>query len=104
MKKTPLIFCSLIFLLASCNEEREVKDLDRSHSVEVKLSTQRLNDQYTLLVTNENIYKDSRLVKTISRVDTVPSLPDSLQYMVDDEGYERMALIPKEYEFFVTVK
>ena len=105
MKHLMLMLCSGLLLLASCDEGGgEVKDLDKTHSVEVKLSTKRLDDQNTLLITIENVYKDNRIIKTITRVDTVPSLSDSLQYMQDDEGYEKMALIPKEYEFFVTVK
>jgi len=43
-------------------------------------------------------------VKSILRSDTIPALGDSLQNVEEDNGYEHAVMIPKEYEFFVTVK
>jgi len=95
----------LVICIVSCSEkEPGISGLNKAHSIEVSLATKKLNDTAEVLITQQNVYVKGRLVKSILRSDTIPALGDSLQNVEEDNGYEHAVMIPKEYEFFVTVK
>jgi hypothetical protein len=100
------IFLSVFMIMgfASCSDkEPAVSALNKEHSIEVTLETKQLNSTSVLLITRQNVYVKGSMVKSILRTDTIPSLGDSLQTIESGDTQTRTA-IPKEYEFFVTVK
>ena len=100
-----VFFCALLTLgaIACSDKEPAVSSLNKEHSIEVTLETKKLNSSSMLLVTRENVYVKGNLVKTILKTDTIPALGDSIQSVSLGDSETRTA-IPKEYEFFVTVK
>lgn len=99
-----LLVLVLVIGFASCSDkEPAVTSLKKNHSIEVTFETKALNDTAVLMITHQNVYLKGNLVKTINRTDTLPAPGDSLQ-RVEVDGMERVVNIPKEYEFFVTVK
>ncbi|MDP4210292.1 MAG: hypothetical protein Q8928_15880 [Bacteroidota bacterium] len=90
--------------IASCSpKEPADSSLHKNHSVEVTYQTKKLNDSLVLLIRNEHVYLEEKLIKSFSRTDTLPAPGDTTQWVEDEVG-ERWAKLPKEYEFFVTVK
>lgn len=98
-----IIVLLIVVLTSSDDKDPVVKNLDKTHSIAVTYETKSLSDSSILLITHQNVYVKGKLIKAISRMDTLPALGDSLQ-TVDDNETERMVRIPKEYEFFVTIK
>jgi len=56
-----------------------------------------------LLLTHQNVYIKGNLIKTLVKRDTLPALGDSIQ-TIEEDGNDKTVRLPKEYEFFVTVK
>jgi hypothetical protein len=98
-----IIVILLVILLSNDDKEPAVKNLDKTHAIAVTYETKPLSDSTVLLIENQNIYVKGKLIKSIARMDTLPALGDSLQTVEEDES-QTMARIPKEYEFFVTIK
>ena len=86
------------------DKEPAVKNLDKTHAIAVTYETKQLSDSTVLLIENQNIYVKGKLIKSIARMDTLPALGDSIQAVEDNDDSQTMARIPKEYEFFVTIK
>ncbi len=92
------------FLIASCSDkEPAIAGLQKNHSIEVSLETKKLGDTAVLLITTQNVYLKGKLVKTILKTDTLPSPGDTIQTVEKDDSMQTLR-VPKEYEFFVTVK
>ena len=104
-KMRKLIFSAFMIMgFTSCSDkEPAVSALNKEHSIEVTLETRQLNNSSVLLVTRQNVYVKGNMVKSILRTDTIPALGDSLQ-TVESGDIKTQTAIPKEYEFFVTVK
>ena len=98
-----LVIIYLIIRNSNNDDDPAVRTLDKAHAIEVTYETKHLPDSSVLLITHQNIYVKNQLVKSIVRNDTLPALGDSLQTMEDETSSEN-ARIPKEYEFFVTIK
>ncbi len=99
------LFLSGLFLiiLVSCSEkESPAINLSKAHSVAVTYQTKPLNDSIVLLITHQSVYLKGKLIKTISRTDTLPAPGDTLQAIEVNDSV-RMTRLPKEYEFFITV-
>jgi hypothetical protein len=93
-----------VFVLPSCSEkEPAVTSLKKDHSVEILLESKRLADSTVLLITHQNVFVKGKLVKTILHTDTLPAPGDSLQN-VEVDGIDKWVRLPKEFEFFVTIK
>jgi hypothetical protein len=94
----------MVLTIASCSDkETAVTNLKKEKTIEVTFQTQRLGDTTVLLLTYQHVYLKGNLVKTMVKRDTLPSPGDSIQNLEVD-GNEKTVRMPKEYEFFVTVK
>lgn len=96
----------LPLLVLSCSEpqnEDVVQTIDKSGSVEVEVTTTR-KQGYDLMTTTQRIWVKNYLVKTIYRVDTIPSLGFTSQYGTDSNGNDTLVTLPRDYEFYITVK
>ena len=93
------------FSLVGCDDEPEVEQsVNKTGSVEVMLSTKHLNDSLDLVITTYKVWSKLNVVKTREIVDTVPSLGVTTTEGENDEGETATVTVPKEYEFYVTVK
>ena len=100
-----IFFFILIFSLISCSKkEADLSTLNKSHSVEVTFETKQLADSTVLLTTRQNVYIKGKLVKAIFKTDTLPYPGDTIQTVESKNAVTSEVRIPKEYEFFVTVK
>ncbi len=103
MKKFFLILSITLFIGACGKKEPAVTSVKRDKAIEVTFETQRLGDTAVLLLTHQNVYVKGNLIKSQIKRDTLPALGDSIQTVGEDEDQKTVRL-PKEYEFFVTVK
>lgn len=102
--KTFFFFLAFFLIFFSCEKkEPAVTGLQKDHSVEVSLETKRLGDTAVIMSTRQQVYVKGTLVKTIFRTDTLPAAGDTLQTVENDDSTYQVR-VPKEYEFFVTVK
>ena len=102
--KNLLLLLLTIILICSCSEkEPAVATLKKDKAIEVTFETQRLGDSAVLLLTHQNVYIKGNLIKTLVKRDTLPALGDSIQ-TIEEDGNDKTVRLPKEYEFFVTVK
>jgi hypothetical protein len=101
-----LFFFSLLVLsMISCSKkESNLSSLNKSHSIEITFETKQLADSSVLLTTKQNVYLKGTLVKTMIKTDTLPYPGDSLQTIETETAGKSQVRIPKEYEFFVTIK
>lgn len=102
MKNLFSLLC-IIYLVSSCSKEPSVAKLKKDKTIEVTFETQRLGDTSVVLLTHQNVYIKGNLIKSVLKRDTLPALGDSIQ-TVEEDGNEKQVRLPKEYEFFVTVK
>jgi hypothetical protein len=102
--KLLLLFSITVFILASCAEkEPAIAALQKNHSIEVSMETKRMGDTAVVLFTKQNVYIKGVLVKTILKTDTLPSPGDTIQTVESGDTVKNVR-VPKEFEFFVTVK
>lgn len=106
MKKSAVI-CSFIICsiwLVSCSDDKPVTELKKDQSIEIVFDTKSLSDTAVLLTTKKNIYLKGILIKSIMNTDTLPFPGMKTETIEDDNGNEKSVTMPKEYEFFITVK
>lgn len=106
MKNISLISLLIIssFLISSCSDDKPVTELTKDQSIEITFNTKSLSDTAVLLTTNKNIYLRGSLLKSIVTTDTLPFPGMKTEEIEDDNGNTKNVTIPKEYEFFITVK
>ncbi len=106
MKSISLLSLLLIssFLISSCSDDKPVTELTKDQSIEITFNTKSLSDTAVLLTTNKNIYLKGSLLKSIITTDTLPFPGMKTEEIEDDNGNTKNVTIPKEYEFFITVK
>ena len=106
MRKIVTLTVILIALFASCSDKKEdvVKQPSKDGSVEVIMTTIHAKG-FDILNSNYKIWVKGTLTKTICVVDTLPSLGVTSQEVSEDEdGNAKYANIPRDYEFYITVK
>jgi hypothetical protein len=106
MKNISLISVLLVssFILASCSNDKPVTELTKDQSIEISFDTKILADTAVLLTTKKNIYLKGIMLKTIITTDTLPFPGMKTEEIEDDNGNTKSVTMPKEYEFFITVK
>lgn len=96
------LMCSFIF--ASCSDDKPVTELTKDQSIEIAFDTKSLSDTAVLLTTKKNIYLKGVMIKSIVTTDTLPFPGMKTEEIEDDNGNTKNVTMPKEYEFFITVK
>ena len=103
MKYLLFTFIVILTILSCSDKEPAVAALQKDHSIEVSMETKRMGDTAVLLSTKQQVYLKGLLVKTIIKTDTLPLPGDTIQTV--ESGDSTLTVhVPKEYEFFVTVK
>ena len=96
-----------LFVLAffpSCEEEEtETKNIDKSGSIEIVLSTKHMGgkDVFTL---NRTFWANGIKQKEDFIIDTLQALPTIKEVGEDENGNEKELNVQKEYQFFITIK
>lgn len=107
MKKIKTIGLMLFagIALTSCNEQNEdvVKQPNHDGSVETILTVTH-ESNFDLLTTKHNIWIKGKLAKTIIKNDTLENLGSTIQDAEDNNGNTKKMSVPKDYEFYITVK
>ena len=109
MKKIYLLLALLgvvaTITIFGCDQKEDVTNsINKEGSVTVVLSTSHLNDSFDLVTTKIEVYKANVKVRDYVTIDTVPSLGKIKTEAEDNDGNTKEVIVPKEYEFFVTLK
>ncbi|MDP4267417.1 MAG: hypothetical protein Q8880_08280 [Bacteroidota bacterium] len=111
-----LFTIAVLIFLSSCSSDEapiKVKTIDKTGSVEMKLEVKHLKDK-DLLCINYYVWYNNKIVKIRKVYDTVPQLPltttvisETVKNNEDEEEeteISKTVSIPKNYQFFVTLK
>lgn len=104
MKKQKITLVLLVVSLMSCMENDDiVKSPNKDGSVETTINIKHEKD-FDVLSTTHLVWVKNRNVKTIVKIDTLPSLCNTTQTGENDEGETKSITIPRNYELYITVK
>ena len=96
---------AMIMLLSACDDNNDqVKQLDKSGSVEISLSTLHIDSLKDLITTHYTVWRKGIKVREFDKKDTVPSLDTFTTEGENDNGDTQNVKVKKDYEFFVTLK
>ncbi len=105
MKK--LLFLLIPLFIGSCQIDNSNEDVTQTivkdGAIEVEMSTRHIVG-YDVLTTVQRVWVKQQLVKTIIKNDTIPDLGVSSQYGSTSEGNDTLVILPRDYEFYITVK
>lgn len=106
MKKITLLInlCLFSILISGCSDDKPVTELTKDQSIEISFETKSLSDTAILLTTKKNIYLKGTLAKSILNTDTLPFPGMKMETIEDEDENSKIVRMPKEYEFFITVK
>lgn len=100
---------TLIFLitltLTSCKSENEdeVAEPNKEGSVEINIGVEHLQDK-EVIITKKCYWVKNNCVLTKIESDTVPNLGVTTDTYEADNGDDSTIIVPKNYEFYITVK
>jgi hypothetical protein len=103
----PLLYSalSLCLLLSACeDDDSKATVVDTKGSVAVTLSTMHLNSAKDVMTTHYVVWRYGNKVKEFDVRDTIPSLGLATTEGEDDNGNTEDMVVPKDYDFFITVK
>jgi len=105
MKKLLPFAFALCLLICSCDDnDDKAKEVDKKGSIEVSLSTNHIDSLKDLVITHYTVWRKGVMVREFSVKDTIPSLGLTTTEGENDNGDTKNMVIPKDYDFFVTVK
>lgn len=90
--------------LVACQEEDKTTTLDKEGSISVVVSTKHLNDSFDVMSVTTETFKKNKSVSVKVTYDTIPTLGKFKTEAEDSLGNVKEVTIPKEYEFYVTLK
>ncbi len=109
MKKLFILFIIglLTSFLTSCGNDNEdkVKSINKDGAISVQLSVKHLADK-DVLISEYEIWNKNNLVKKYAIYDTVPNLGMVKSEIDSTDANENAVsvMVPKDYEFYVTLK
>lgn len=98
-----LLILPLLWLM-SCEEQETEAVLDKSGSVEIQLSSHRIEGWKDVITRKQIIWVNNSILKETIQRDTVPSLGTTKEWGENEQGEEKEIQVPKEYQFFITIK
>jgi len=99
---TTLIIC--LFITACDDDDSKATEVNKKGSIEVTLSTTHIDSLKDLIITHYVAWKQGAKIKEWDVKDTVQSLGIATTEGEDDNGNTKQMALPKDYDFFVTVK
>lgn len=106
MKISLYTIAAACLLLAACddNDDGKAKDVDKKGSIAVTLSTTHLDSLRDVVDTHYQIWRKGVVIREYDKRDTIQSLGTGVTQGEDDNGNTQSMTVPKDYDFFVTVK
>jgi hypothetical protein len=99
-----LLFCFAVILFTGCDSNDDiVKVPNKDGAIETSLTVKHASG-YDLLITTHKVWVKNQLDKTIITMDTLKSLGTTLEEGEDKDGNTSNVSVPKDYEFYITVK
>lgn len=100
-----LIACIAIIGFTSCETEKEdvVKTPGKDGSIETVITVYH-GSGYDILTTTHNVWYRGMLDKSIIKRDTIRSLGNTVQEGENSDGETKIISVPRDYEFYITVK
>lgn len=102
-----LLCLGLSLVFASCKDKEQNDDVvqqpDKDGSIETVLSVTHA-DSFDILTTTHKVWVKGNLAKTLVKTDTLQSLGMISEEAEDKDGKTETKRVPKDYEFFITVK
>lgn len=99
-----LVFIAFFSSCVDNRQEDRTTTINKEGSIEVVVSTAHLNDSLDVMsITTETFKKNYSVSKKVF-FDTIPSLGKFKAEAEDSVGNVKEVTIPKDYEFFVTLK
>lgn len=100
----PIAFILCLFISSCDDDSGKAKEVDKKGSIEVTLSTNHLDSLKDLVTTHYTVWRKGVMVREFDVKDTIPSLGVTSTKGENDNGDTKNMVIPKDYDFFVTVK
>ncbi|OCX51543.1 hypothetical protein BEL04_16085 [Mucilaginibacter sp. PPCGB 2223] len=106
MKISLYIIAAACLLLAACNndDDGKAKEIDKKGSIAITLSTAHIDSLRDEVVTHYQVWRKGVVIKEYDKRDTIQSLGTGVTEGEDDNGDTKTMNVPKDYDFFVTVK
>lgn len=104
--KNILFLLLVLFIFSACGGKKNediVKEPNKEGSIETVVNVEH-GDGFDILTTTHKIWVKNKLDKTLIKIDTLTSLGTTLAEGEDEHGNAQKALVPKDYEFYITVK
>jgi hypothetical protein len=100
----PVLLSCLLFAACSRQNDDQVKTVDKTGSVEIKVDISHLNDQQDVMKTEKVFWAKGKAVRAVVDLDTVPALGSTKEQAENSEGEDTTVTIKKNYQIFITVK
>lgn len=102
MKKAILMLSLIagLFLVVSCGNDDKVKDIEKDGAIAITFSSAHLDKDHDVITSKYEVWKSNQMINTFFRYDTVPAL--GKMDTEDEDG--NVVSVPKEYEFYITLK
>ncbi len=99
------LFIGGLLALFSCGSSNEdvVNEPNKDGAIESSMTVEHAGDK-DILKTTHVIWVKGQVSKTIEKIDTIPSLGMVKEIGEDASGNQAEIELPKDYEFYVTVK
>jgi len=95
----------LCLLITSCSDDDDkAKEVDKKGAIEVTLSTTHIDSLKDLVTTHYIVWRKGITVREFDVKDTIPSLGVTTTEGENDNGDTKNMVVPKDYDFFVTIK
>lgn len=100
----PVIAIALLFSACKKQNKDQVKEVDKTGSVEMKVHITHLNAASDVMRTEKIFWVKGRQVKSVVDLDTVPALGNVQEVAENSAGEDTTVSIKKNYQIFITVK
>lgn len=95
---------ALLFTACKKQNKDQVKEVDKSGSVEMKVNITHLNAESDVMRTEKIFWVKGQQVKSVVNLDTVPALGNIQEVAENSAGEDTTVSIKKNYQIFITVK
>lgn len=106
MKKILFAMPSVCLLIISCGQNKNddiVQKPNKDGAIETIVSVKH-DKGFDVLTTTHKIWVKNKLDKTLIKIDTLKSLGTTLEEGENNTGDTEKIAVPKDYEFYITVK
>ncbi len=103
-KLLPVLFVLCLFLASCDNDDDKAKAVDPKGSIAVTLSTNHIDSLRDVVTSHYVVWRNGIIAREFDVKDTIPGLGTKITEGENDNGDTKTMVVPKDYDFFVTVK